>query len=382
MRTLEQIRPDIDAIDEQIRTLFLQRMALAGEVAQNKMETGGKIFQPIRENQMVERLSRGVPVDYHYPYGALVRSITRYSRELQYQMVQQQEGEGFCLHVKAPKPVQRVCYQGAPGAYQQIAAQRLYPNTTPIALASWTDVFTEVSEGLYDVGVVPIDNSSVGTVDAVYDLLAQHDLYIRDSYILPIHHCLAACQGATLKSVTTAISHPHALRQCGQYLADHGYAAQQAVNTAIAAEMVRDTGDVSLAAICSIHAAQACGLQVLAPCINDSNCNETRFVAIARQLTVTPQDDCFEMVLTLENESGALNNVLSIIADYGVNMTRIHSRPNPAQPWTYIFYVDIAANVADPRIQPMLFHIREEIVSLRLIGSYHLQTQPTTPKED
>lgn len=373
MRDLPEIRTDINKVDEQIRDLFLKRMSLALEVAETKAETDDKIFKPDREAEILEKRAAGMEEELRLKYVALLQSMIRASREYQYSQTLRRAPSKFPIDAmpQALSP-QTVYYQGVPGAYQELAARSLFPETEPQHVPTWEQVFQSVRDGVVDAGVVPVENTTAGTVSEVYDLLLQYDLSINRSTIKKIRHCLAAVPGASLGDVKQVCSHPHALPQCHDFIAEHGLEAIEVANTAIAAQNVAARGDKALAAICSRQAAELYGLSVLAEGINDLKHNETRFIAVSRNLTVQPEDNRIEIAFHIPNVAGSLRGVLDIFADYGVDMTEIHSRPMKDSPWCYVFYIDFTGNLNDHAVRAMLYQLYEELPYIKVIGSYRV----------
>ena len=309
MRELASIRKDINSVDSAIRELFLLRMSLAHEVAETKAQSDDKIYKPDREAEIIEQRSAGMEEEVRLKYIALLQSMIRASREYQYSKILRLNPEKFPFHPSSEmlKP-KTVFYQGVPGAYQELAARALFPECEPVNVPTWEEVFQSVRDGKADVGVVPVENTTAGTVSAVYDLLLDYDLSINRSYIKKISHCLAAVPGATMADIRSVCSHPHALPQCSAFISAHGFTAIEAANTAIAAQNVRDQGDVSLAAICSREAAERYGLSILAEGINDMKHNETRFIAVSRTPTCLPEDNRIEIAFHIPNAAGTLDN--------------------------------------------------------------------------
>lgn len=377
MRELKDIRTDINQVDAQIRDLFLRRMELALAVAETKVHTDDKILKPEREAEIIASRSAGLPQELQLKYIALLQSMMRASREYQYSQLLRLRPEKFpLLPAKGELSPKTVYYQGVPGAYQELAARALFPACTPDHVETWEQVFQAVHEGAADAGVVPVENTTAGAVNEVYDLLLKYDLFINRSYIKKIRHCLAAAPGATLDTIKRVCSHPHALPQCSSFISRYGYEAVTARNTAVAAQEVSRRADTQTAAICSREAAARYGLQILAENINDVQHNETRFIAVSPQLTVQPTDNTIEIVFHLENTAGSLSAVLAIFADYGVDMTEIHSRPMKDSPWSYVFYIDFTGNMREHHIQALLYQLHEELPFIKVIGSYRV-TEPT-----
>ena len=232
MRELASIRKDINSVDSAIRELFLLRMSLAHEVAETKAQSDDKIYKPDREAEIIEMRSAGMEEEVRLKYIALLQSMIRASREYQYSEILRLNPEKFPFHPSSEmlKP-KTVFYQGVPGAYQELAARALFPECEPVNVPTWEEVFQSVRDGKADVGVVPVENTTAGTVSAVYDLLLDYDLSINRSYIKKISHCLAAVPGTKLEDVKRVCSHPHALPQCHSFISEHDLEAIEVANT-------------------------------------------------------------------------------------------------------------------------------------------------------
>ena len=373
MRELPAIRQDINAIDEQIRALFLQRMSLALEVAQAKAKTHDKIYKPDREAEILEKRTAGMEEELRLKYAAILQSMIRASREYQYSELLRQDPTRFPFRpAETPFDQKNIYYQGVPGAYQELAARALFPQCEPVNVPTWEQVFCAVRDGVADVGVVPVENTTAGTVSEVYDLLLEYGLYINRSYIRKISHCLAAVPGARLHDIQSVCSHPHALPQCHAFIAEHGLEAIEVANTAIAAQQVQQRADRRFAAICSREAAERYGLVVLAEGINDQKHNETRFIAVSRTLTALPQDNRIEIAFHIPNVAGSLGAVLDTISHYGIDMTSIYSRPLRDSPWCYVFYIDFTGNMREHAVRSLLYQLYEELPYIKVIGSYQV----------
>lgn len=373
MRDLTEIREDINEVDTQMRALYLKRMSLAQEVAKSKEQTGDQIFKPEREEEILKLRATDMDDELRLKYISYLKALMRSSREYQYSELLRRDPDKFPLKPQTEAIAPRtVYYQGLPGAYQELAASELFPNAAIIPVSAFEDVFTAVHDGIADAGVVPVENTTAGTVNEVYDLLAKHQLYINASCTKKIHHCLAAVLGATISDVKTVCSHPHALPQCKAFIDTHGFVTQEVPNTAVAAKQVAERQDKSFAAICSEEAAKRYGLTVLQSNINDMSHNETRFIGISPTLTALPSDNRIEIAFHILNVAGSLYNVLGIFADYGIDMTEIHSRPIRNSPWSYIFYIDFVGSLFDHAIRALLSHLHEELPYLKILGSYRV----------
>ncbi len=379
MRNLNEIRKDINAVDAEIRSLFLKRMELADEVVNYKMCTGDRILKQDREDQIIAKARETMAPDLQQEYQSFVKTTMRLSRKHQYKIMLDQHPEKLTLPLSprehAPQSI--VC-QGIEGSYQSAAAAELYPGAAIRHVSSFEDVFRAVSSGQAEFGLVPVENSTAGTINEVYDLLVQYQLYIVHSHVQPIRHCLCACAGTTKAAIRKAYSIRPALDQCLSYLKKNNLEQCEAANTAVAAQLVQEMNDPACAAICSERAAKLYGLEVLERGINDDEYNQTRFIVISRQMSAEPQDDRISILFTLPHVSGSLASTLSVFADHECNLTEIHSRPLIDTPWNYRFYADFTGNVLRDDTRALLFQLYEELPSVRLLGCYTV----TGPEEE
>lgn len=380
MRNLNEIRLDINRIDAQMQELFLRRMELAEQVAEFKMATGDKVLKPDREQAMLDALGQQVPAALLPEYISMLKGLIRVSRMHQYEHILSRDPSKLELPLSARQAAPSVVvYQGLPASYQSQAAQTMFPDADEIRhVASFEDVFRAVADGQADLGVVPIENSSIGTINEVCDLLVRYGLYISRSHINAIRHCLAGCARATMETVKTVHSIGPALEQCQGYLRAHGFALCKAANTAVAAKQVHDWDDPSCAAVCSEDAAKLYGLKILAAAINDDCTNQTRFVAVSRSLSAGAADNRVSLAFTLPHQQGTLSAALSMFSDHNINLTEIHSRPLPETPWNYRFYVDLEGSLASENVRSLIYQLSEELSSLHILGSYEI----TQTKED
>lgn len=374
MRELNDIRLDINRVDREIQKLFLERMALSEQVADYKIQTGDKVLKPDREQALLEMMREQVPDDLQPEYVSMLKSMIRVSRMHQYSRILAKNPSALSLpltpRVNTPHTV---VYQGLPASYQAQAAAHMFPSAVRFQhVASFEDVFREVAEGRADTGVVPVENSSIGTINEVGDLLVKYHLYISHSHINFIRHCLAGCAGATPDTVRQAYSIEPALDQCQQYLKAHGLEQCKAANTAVAAEQVSRWNDPTRAAVCSEDAAKLYGLKILAAAINDDKTNQTRFIAVSRGLSAQPEDNRVSIIFTLPHHQGTLSSALSMFSDHNINLTEIHSRPLPETPWEYRFHVDLEGSLASDNVRSMIYQLSEELSSFRLLGSYRI----------
>ena len=268
-----------------------------------------------------------------------------------------------------------VGYSGVPGAFGEQAAMECFPKGTLKAYAHFSDVFAAVQAGEADYGVVPIENTTGGSIYEVYDRLGDTGCSIVGEHLVPVEHCLLARPGTDLSQITEVCSHEQGLRQCREYLHDRPWQQITCHNTAAAARMVAESSRGDLAAIASRRAAQFYGLQILQPSIQDREDNVTRFVVIAAQATPLSGEGKVSLTFTLKHAVGALHTVLAIFASHGLNLCKIESRNIPGCSWEYRFYVDYEGEVQQTAINRILAVLAVYTNEIRLLGCYRTWPQ-------
>ena len=268
----------------------------------------------------------------------------------------------------------RVAFQGELGAFSEEAIGRLWPESaTPVPMREFLDVARAVERGEVEFGLLPIENTLAGSVVGSYDALtACESLHVVAETVVAIHHCVLGVRGARLESLRSVESHPVALAQCGRFLREHPQIeVRAAYDTAGAARDVAARGDPCAAAIAGRAAAAHYDLDVLAADIEDRPDNQTRFLAVARAAAaLAPETPArTALILTTANVPGALLRVLQPIAEHGLNMSKLESRPT-GEPWSYRFFVEIDHTAEEPAARAAIASVRQVTESLRVLGSY------------
>ncbi len=269
----------------------------------------------------------------------------------------------------------RVAYQGTEGAFSEEASLRIFPDAATQGMSTFHQVFQAVDSGAVEYGVVPVENSVAGSINQTYDLLLEHDLHVTKEYILRVRHCLLSRPGIRLEDVKRVISHPQALAQCDGFLARHHLPSEQVYDTAGAAQRLMENGEEGLAAIASKRAAERYGLVVLQQDIEDFTFNFTRFFVLAREEAQRAEGPwktslVFAMRRRRGNTPGGLYEVLEDFAHYGVNMTKLESRPRRDRAWSYVFYMDIEGHVGDQAVSKALLGLLRRAAFVKVLGSY------------
>lgn len=377
MKKIEEIRNEIDVIDDKIADLYLQRMAAAKEIGLAKVATGVATENSLREKAIINRVTAKMPDDLKL-YAKQVYE-TLFSTSKAYQSacgtltssVQKDIISAVNDGIK-PFPVSAtVACQGVAGAYSQIAAEKMFDISDIVYLKDWNAVFNAVEKGLCEYGVLPIENSSVGSVIGVYDLMRKYRCYIVRSVKLRIQHHLLAKNGVNKTDIKEVFSHEQALGQCAEYIKSLGNVKVTVCdNTARAAEIVAESGRTDVACISSYDCAGIYGLNVLDSDIQDNDGNYTRFIAISKKLSVYEDANKISITVNLPHEAGSLNRLLNRFSTLGLNLTKLESRPIANSPFEFAFYFDFEAKITRKDVQNLIAELDNSNEQFVFLGSY------------
>lgn len=377
MDELNRLRSEIDAVDAQITELFTRRMALTQNVGEYKLAHGMRVLDASREAEVLAKKTAQVPEGLKSDITTLYESIMAISRRQQRRLVREEdpwydELRAAMDHVRLPLREPRILYQGEAGAYAEEAAVKFFGEACDRRnVPTWEDIFLALKAGRADYGVLPIENSSTGSINQVYDLLSRYGAYIVGEQTVRVNHCLLAPGGADLTSVREVWSHEQGLLQCGEFLNSHpDWYCRAAANTAAAAKLVAQSGDVGMAAIGSRRCAALYGLDILAEGINSNAENYTRFVVVAPVMELREGRNKISALFTLSHESGTLYRILTVFAAAGLNMVKLESRPIPGRPWIYRFFVDFTGDLAAEGMEGVLRELSQSSETFRVLGSY------------
>ena len=376
MADLLELRDRIDEIDHEIARLYEARMGVCREVGEYKIANGSKVFDRQREKEKISAVKTMVHGEFNEKgIGELFEQLMAMSRKLQYQLLTEKGALGklpFIAVEELDWKNSRIVFQGTEGSYSQEAMFRYFgKEINSFHVQKFRDAMEAIEEGSADFAVLPIENSTAGAVDEVFDLLVEFENYIVDELVLPVRHALAGLPDATLSDIERVYSHPQALMQSARYLDEHRDWQQISVaNTAVAARKVLEDDDVKKAAICSEHAAEVYGLKLLDREINDNPANSTRFIIVTNQKIFRKNASKISICFEVSHESGSLYHMLSHFIYNDLNMTKIESRPIEGRPWEYRFFVDFDGNMADPAVKNAIRGLREESRNLKILGNY------------
>ena len=375
---LSDIRTRIDAVDDELIRLFLERMDLAREVAASKRGTGKPVYDAQREREKLSDVASKVPAGLSSQAVSLFSLIMSISKAEQLAILaadkpdaRSKRARASLLSVDEPFPeVATVACQGVEGAYSQIAAARLFRVPRIQYFNAFEGVFRAVQEGLCSYGVLPIENSTAGSVNRVYDLLARYRFSIVRSLRLKINHDLLAPRGVALADVREVYSHEQALAQCQRYLDGLGCKVHVCENTAKAAAMIAASDRRDVAAISSRDCARLYDLDVLDESVQDSDSNYTRFVVISAEPKIFPGATRTSLMLTTGHEPGSLYRVLERFYALGVNIVKLESRPIPGRDFEYLFYFDLECSAAGEKFALLLDALDDVCDTVAYLGSY------------
>ena len=375
MTDLQECRKEIDIIDKEILRLFEKRMKVCEDVAEYKIHTGKQVLDPKREQDKLDVLKNQAHGSFN-SLGAqeLFQQIMAISRKRQYQLLTKNGidmEKNYEMVDELPLKNVNVVFQGVEGAYSYAAMRAYFPDEiNSYHVRTFRAAMEEVAFGKADYAVLPIENSTAGTVNEMYDLLDEFENYIVGEQIIKIEHCLMALPGTKLSDIKTVYSHPQSLMQSARYLNTHPWQQISMQNNAFAALKVAKDKDQTQAAIASEYAGQTYGLEILEKGINDSDSNSTRFIIVTNQKIFRKNANKISLCLEIPHESGSLYHILSHFIYNNLNMTKIESRPIPERNWEYRFFIDFEGNLADSAVKNALRGLREEARSMKILGNY------------
>ncbi|MFQ6130968.1 MAG: prephenate dehydratase [Armatimonadota bacterium] len=347
---MDDLRSQIDALDEEMAALLARRARLAQRIGELKGQQGSATFAPARESEILRRI-RDLPTAPLPPeaVASIFTEIVSACRALEQPLV--------------------AAYLGPAYTFTHMAALRRFgSHTRLVPTANVYEAFAAVSKHETDIALVPVENSIRGVEAPTLDALAETDLRVCGEFYLPIHYCLAA--NCDLDEVTTVFSHPLALAQCGAWLRRNLPRAELVETYSTAHGAARAAGTPGAAGLCPHLAAEAHGLAILAENLADLPHNRTRFLIIGRDSCPPTGRDKTSIVMATKHEAGALYRALAPFDDNGINMTLIESRPTRQTPWQYHFFIDFQGHEADDSVSRALASLRERCLFVKVLGSY------------
>ncbi len=379
MPELGELRQQIDQIDSQIFSLFAERARVSEGVAAYKREHGLRVFDPARERQKVASAAAAAPEDLATYAQVLMELLMEASRSRQHALLGDVEKDPVLARIDAARASTpelfprsaRVCCQGVEGAYSQMAAEKFFRRPQIAYAPSFDAVFRTVEQGLAEFGVLPLENSTAGSVNQMFDLMVEHSFYVVRTTRVKVEHNLLARRGATIEGIRDIYSHEQAIGQCAEFLSGlPDVRVHVCENTAVAAKRVAESGRTDVAALSSRSCADLYDLDVLVADAQDHDNNYTRFACISRDLRIYPGADRTSLMIVLPHEPGALYKLLAKFYALDINLLKLESRPIPERDFEFRFYFDLECPVAAPEFSALMSSIGSLCQECRYLGSY------------
>ncbi len=374
---LKEARDSIDRIDRELVDLFCRRMEVNADIARYKKENGLPLTDPERERQKLVAVTDQAGETFRSYTAALFNQLFDLSKAYQAQLTR--DRAPLCAMIeeamaKTPEIFPEfapVACHGVEGAYSQLACEKLFSVPDILYFKSFEGVFNAIEKGMCRYGVLPIENSTAGSVNAVYDLMMRHRFYIVRSIRLKVDHCLLAAPGVALKDVKEIVSHEQALSQCAGFLRSLGDVKLTAMeNTAAAARYAATSGRKDVAALSSRNCAALYGLSCLRDSVQDQRGNFTRFICISREPEIYPGADKTSIMAVTPHKPGSLYKLLSRFFSLGINLTKLESRPLPDREFEFMFYFDLEKPIRAPQMIGLLGELEELCERFEYLGSY------------
>ena len=374
---LENLRNEIDQIDQDLVQLFVKRMQIAEQVADIKKANNMPIYVPTREREILQKVANLAGSDMANYTRVLYSMLFELSRSYQskrnteqtalYQSITESIENTNKLFPQSPM----VACQGVEGAYSQIACEKIFKSPFIMYFKNFDGVFQAIEQGLCQYGILPIENSTAGSVKKIYDLMIHHNFSIVRTFRLKIDHNLLANPGATIDSIKVIYSHEQAINQCSDFLKKlDGIQIIPVENTAVAASMVAQSGRLDVAAISSRTCEELYGLRSLADSVQDKGNNRTRFICISKNLEIYPGADKTSIMMILPHKPGALYKVLARMYVLGINVIKLESRPIPDRDFEFMFYFDLETSIYSDEFVQLMCELDDLCEEFKYLGSY------------
>ena len=374
---LKKLRNEIDLIDDQIVKLFGQRMDVAARVAEYKKQNNMPIYVPAREREKLQDVSEKAGpemADYTRVLYSMLFELSRSYQSKQNTVTTELYNSISNAIENTPKlfpQAPMVACQGVEGAYSQIACEKIFKSPFIMYFKNFEGVFTAIEQGLCQYGILPLENSTAGSVNKVYDLMIKHNFSIVRTFRLKVDHNLLVNPGTKLEDIKEIYSHEQAISQCAQFLHNlKGVKIIPVENTAVASEMVSKSGRKDIAALSSRNCAELYGLTCLAASIQDNGNNYTRFICISKNLEIYPGADKTSVMMVLPHRPGSLYKMLARLYTLGINVTKLESRPLPDRDFEFMFYFDLETSIYSDEFVQLMCELDSLCEEFKYLGSY------------
>ncbi len=376
-KDLQELRKQIDSVDDQLIKLFQERMHISSSIAEYKKDNGLRVMDQQREREKLNDLINKSEEDFKSYTSVLYSLLFELSRSYQdkilYPTSNLQEKVSYAIeNTNKLFPTNAiVACQGVEGAFSQHACDKLFKNPMIMYFNNFAGVFAAIDKGMCDYGVLPIENSTAGSVKQIYDLMMYYNFNIVRSVRVKVDHNLLAKKGTDLSKIKEIYSHEHAIAQCSSYLGSLENVKITAVaNTATAAKLVAESDRDDVAAICSRSCAPLYALDIIAPSIQDKGNNYTRFICISKNLEIYPGADRTSLMMIISHKPGSLYRVLSRFYALGINLVKLESRPIPDRDFEFMFYFDLDTPVYSKEFIQLICELDGLCEEFKYLGSY------------
>ncbi len=374
---LEDYRNQIDEIDEKIVELVSKRMDIVTDIAKYKKENNLPVLNSKREREILNEVSKKTSDDISGYMRVLYSLMFELSRSYQNRMLNSDSPifkDVMNAIENTPKlfpQTPKVACQGVEGAYSQLACDKLFKNPEIMYMNSFEGVFSAIESGLCEYGILPLENSTAGSVDDVYDLMISHNFNIVRTTRLKIDHSLLAKKGTKLSDIKEIFSHKQAINQSSEFLKTlKGVKVTPCENTAEASKRVAESDRNDVAALSSHNCAELYNLDCLASCVQNNQNNHTRFVCISKKLEIYPGADKTSLMMVLPHKPGALYKVLARFYALGINLIKLESRPIPQRDFEFMFYFDLDTSIYSQEYAQLISELNEMSEEFKYLGSY------------
>ena len=373
---LSYYREQIDQIDDELIQLFARRMETAAQIAQWKRQAGKPVMDAGRERAKLLDVMEKCPEEFKDYAVSLYSLLFELSRSYQHRILDSSSAltEQITAAIENTDPLfpktATVACQGVEGAYSQLACEKLFRLPNIFYFNSFDAVFSAIEKGLCRYGIIPLENSTAGSVNKVYDLMMRHNFRIVRSVRLKVDHNLLVKPGTRMEDIREIYSHEQAINQCARYLQKFsGVKIIPCENTAMAAKYVSEAGS-GAAALSSRSCAKLYGLACLEESVQDQGNNYTRFICISKDLEIYPGADRTSLMLVLPHTPGSLYKVLSRFYALGINLNKLESRPLPERDFEFMFYFDLDTPVYSPQFIQLMGELQNICEEFNYLGSY------------
>ena len=374
---IDELRKQIDNIDDQLVKLFAERMDVASEIAKYKKINKLPIYVPAREREKLQDVAQKAGTDLANYTRVLYSMIFELSRSYQ----SKQNNTESALYKQISKSIEKtpklfpqspmVACQGVEGSFAQIACEKMFKSPFIMYFKNFDAVFSAIEQGLCQYGILPIENSTAGSVKKIYDLMIHHHFSIVRAFRLKIDHNLLAKPGTKIQDIKEIYSHEQAISQCSAFLQKFPNAKIIPVeNTAVAAQLISNSDRSDIAALSSRSCAEIYNLECLASSIQDEGNNRTRFICISKDLEIYPGSDKTSIMMVLPHKPGALYKVLARMYVLGINVIKLESRPIPDRDFEFMFYFDLETSIYSEEFVQLMCELDDLCEEFKYLGSY------------